>query len=338
MIVVQEHVLLSPYTTLGVGGRARFFVDCTTEEGVVAALSYARELNLPVSILGGGSNILVPDAGFAGMVIKISIGGTAFKGEESPILIAAGAGVSWDTLVDEAAERNLWGIENLAGIPGTVGGAAVQNIGAYGAELSEVFVQAEAIDIKSGALRTISPTDAEFGYRTSIFKTQHSLIITRVTLTIATSGIPRLMYPDLQKAVERGESLMTPGEIGEAVRRIRALKFPRDEGTAGSFFKNPILTTQEGEKLKERFPDLPLFPFSPDRVKVPLAWILDRALDLKGYARGNVRLFETQPLVIVTREGARAEDVEKFANEIRDRVHDATGILIEREVETLTAR
>ena len=213
----------------------------------------------------------------------------------------------------------------------------MQNIGPLGAELAETFLWAEAVE-KSGVVSRIANADARFGYRTSVFKEKHALVITRVALRLTFSGTPRLAYPDPQKAVERGESLTTPREISEAVRRIRALKFPRDEGTAGSFFKNPILTVQEGEKLKERFPGLPLFHFSPGRVKVSLAWILDRVLGLKGYARGNVRLFETQPLVIVTREGARAEDVEKFANEIRDRVHDATGILIEREVETLTAR
>ena len=336
-MVLQEQVALAPHTTLRVGGRAQFFVECSNNHEVIEALSYAREHNLPLAILGGGANTLAPDGIFDGLVIKVTITGIDFIDEGPHVSLIIGAGTSWDEVVRKAAERGLWGIENLAGIPGTVGGAVVQNIGAYGAELSEVFLWAEVVDKKNGAVSRITNMDARFGYRTSIFKERRSLVITCIALKLSSSGAPRLSYPDLKKAVERAALLSTPGEIGETVRRIRALKFPHSEGTAGSFFKNPILTVSEGEVLKKYFPELPLIPLSRDKVKVPLAWILDRGLGLKGYARGKVRLFETQPLVLVTREGATAHEVDLLADEVAKRVHEKTALRIEREVETLGA-
>jgi UDP-N-acetylmuramate dehydrogenase len=337
MTVVKEHVLLAPHTTLGVGGAARFFADCTSEAELHKALAYAREHTLPIAILGGGSNTLVPDAEFEGLVIKVSVRGLAFEEDGGSVIAVAGAGVSWDELVVAATGRGLWGIENLAAIPGTVGGAVVQNIGAYGAELSQTFVWAEAVTLAGGTARTLR-ADAEFAYRTSIFKKCRDLLITRVALRLSRSGVPQLSYPDLVKAAERNEPLSTPQEIADVVRRIRSAKFPHNESTAGSFFKNPIVSSAVGEKLKAQFPGLPLNSVGDGRVKVPLAWILDQALGLKGFAVGSARLFERQPLVLVVQKGGTARDVDALADMVRERVKEATSLTIEREVETMRAR
>ena len=338
MMRIEERVPLAPCTTLGVGGSARFFADCTSEAEVGDALHDARTHKIPVAILGGGSNTLIPDVGFDGLVIKVSIPGMTFADEGEGSMATVGAGVSWDAFVREASERTLWGIENLAGIPGTVGGAVVQNIGAYGSELAETFVACDTVLLANGASKTIDRSLAALAYRTSLFKHRRDLVITRATFRLAKRGTPNLAYPGLKEAQERGDPLATPGEIAEAVRRIRSEKFPHGEGTAGSFFKNPILPLAQVEALKKRFPELPTSALGEGRAKIALAWILDHVLNLRGYARGPVRMFERQPLALVTSPRARAEDVEALAHDIAKRVRETIGIDIEREVETLRAK
>ncbi|KKW45369.1 MAG: UDP-N-acetylenolpyruvoylglucosamine reductase [Parcubacteria group bacterium GW2011_GWB1_57_6] len=229
----------------------------------------------------------------------------------------------------------MFGIENLAGIPGTVGGATVQNIGAYGAELADVFEYADTIDRTTGVHARIGKKDAALAYRTSFFKNNRNCIITAVALRFSSAGAPNISYPDLARARSAGEPLAAPADIARAVRAIRAKKFPRNdaEGTAGSFFKNPVVSRELADSLRARFPDLPTFPQEDGRVKLALAWLLDHALSLKGYAGGPVRLYEKQPLVVVARAGARAHDVEALARHIAERVQKELGIGIEREVE-----
>lgn len=332
----RENVLLAPFTTFHIGGPARFFVEAKNEREVEEVIAFARTHAVPLLVLGGGSNVLVPDAGVAGVVLRIGCSDIVFETDGADVLLVAGAGASWDAAVDAAAERGLFGIENLAGIPGTVGGAAVQNIGAYGAELTKVFEYADVIDSATGARRRLTKSDAAFAYRTSIFKKQRGHIIMRVGMRLAGSARPDLSYPDLARLHAAGEALTTPAEIVRAVRGIRAGKFPRNaaEGTAGSFFKNPVVSRELANELALRFPGLPAFPQEDGRVKLSLAWLLDHALSLKGHTIGSVRLYEKQPLVIVARAGARAQEVDALAQEIAKRVHAVLGIAVEREVET----
>ncbi|MDE1919654.1 MAG: UDP-N-acetylmuramate dehydrogenase [Patescibacteria group bacterium] len=335
-----EHVPLAPLTTLGVGGKARFFIEAHSEEDVKAAIARARECGLPVLPLGGGSNLLVPDAGVDGVVVKVMMRDIACEEGGAETLLVAGAGASWETVVDTATSRGLFGIENLAGIPGTIGGAAVQNIGAYGAELAGVFAYADTVDAATGSSRRIARDEAAFGYRTSFFKNNRSHIVTRVALRLSTHASPNISYPDLLRAQEEGVSLTAPVDIAKAVRAIRARKFPKqaEEGSAGSFFKNPVISRELASALAERFPGMPQFPQPDGTVKVSLAWLLDRALSLKGFSKGNARLYEKHPLVIVARAGARAADIDALAKEVAELVRSATGIAIEREVETFGAR
>jgi len=235
--------------------------------------------------------------------------------------------------------KNLGGLENLSLIPGSVGASPMQNIGAYGAELSSTFLYADVIDAATGEKRRITKDDARFAYRSTIFKEHPELVIVRIALAFATEGAPNTTYVDLARAADAGVPLSTPAEIAVAVRNIRSHKFPtpKEGGTGGSFFKNPIVSTAEAAALTERFPELPTYPQKDGRVKVSLAWLLDHALSLKGYNNGYARLYEKQPLVIVAQEGAHATDVDMLASFVQERVRDAFGIAIEREVETIGA-
>lgn len=332
-LVIREGEPLAPRTTLGIGGAAQTLIEVSDAEGVQTAIAYARDRGLPLAVLGAGSNLLVPDEGVRGVVLQITAADIAIAGDGT---LTADAGARWNDVVDAAVRAGWWGIENLAGVPGSMGGATVQNIGAYGGELSRAFLYVETIDKVTGETRRVERADAAFGYRTSFFKKQPNLIITKVALTLARESAPNLTYPDLVRAHENGVALTTPAEIADAVRAIRAAKFPRtkDEGTAGSFFKNPVIPLAQAHELSARYPGLPVYPQEDGTAKVLLAWILDRVLGLKGYARGHVRLFEGQPLILVATRGATARDVSTFADDVVARVHDATGITIEREVET----
>lgn len=332
----DAHVSLASFTTLKVGGEAAALVHARTEQDIIDAVALARSRTLPFYTLGEGSNVLASDEGYGGVVIRVEIPGLAFSEEGEETLVTAGAGVSWDALVQGAAERGLWGIENLAGIPGTVGAAPVQNIGAYGAELRETLRFVDAYDAGEGKMLRLSAAECALGYRDSRFKHEPNLIITAVTLALRTDGAPRIEYGDLLAAREAGIDLTTPAAIGDAVRAIRAKKFPdlAEFGTAGSFFKNPVLTPEAYAALSALHGTVPKFP-NPSGIKVPLAFILDKVLGLRGYRKGNAWLFGAQPLVLVLDRGGRAEDIEALAQDVEKKVIDATGIKIEREVRTM---
>ena len=329
----EENIALAPLTTFCLGGPARFFVTAKTLEDIQQSLDFARDKNLPVFILGGGSNVLVGDEGFVGVVIKIELKGV----EQNDTALTAGAGESWDALVAYAVENTLWGIENLSGIPGTVGGACVQNIGAYGAALSEVLESVEVFDTHEQKIKTLSKEDCNFGYRGSIFKTEEGrYIVLHATLKLSVSPKPNVSYKDL--AARFNDSSMDLQAIRNAVLEIRRGKFPdlNVEGTAGSFFKNPIMSQAEANELKERYPDMPLF-LMPETsgVKVPLAWLLDKALSLHGTRVGGARLFDKQALVIAADRNASAHDVKELASFVQKKVFEELKIKIEPEVKIL---
>lgn len=332
-MVLREHVPLSTLTTFKVGGTARYVADCLDVGDVREAVALARGKQLPFMALGEGSNLLAPDAGYPGVVIRVRIPGLTFSPDGT---LVAGAGVSWDSVVREAGERSLWGIENLAGIPGTIGAAPVQNIGAYGAELADTLLSVRVYDTITDTEYEIEADDCGLGYRESRFKREPGLIITQVALALTASGSPRVSYKDLAARIEAGERLSTPSEIASAVRSVRSVKFPNLEeyGTGGSFFKNPVIPAVEYETLRARYPEMPGFVVS-DGIKIPLAWILDHVLSLRGYARGPASLFERQPLVLVTKSGARAQDVDALAEDVAQKVFEATDIRIEREVRSM---
>ncbi len=336
-MTVDERVPLSSITTFKSGGLASRVIHIQS----VDDLAEARELlgTQPFYPLGEGSNVLPSDDGYDGTILKFEIPGIEFEEAGDETRVICGAGVSWDALVTVAAERNLWGIENLAGIPGTVGAAPVQNIGAYGAELSHVLRSVDVYDMRDGSRTTLPASECGLAYRDSRFKHEKHLVIVRVTLALSKVGTPRIEYGDLLRARDAGQDLSSPAAIGAVVRSIRAGKFPDLSvfGTAGSFFKNPILTEEKYAELSLRYGTLPRFP-NPSGVKVPLAFLLDKALTLRGFRMGNAHLFGAQPLVLVLDPGGTSSEIETLAREVESRVYDATGIRIEREVRSLPER
>lgn len=333
---IQEHIPLSSLTTFRIGGPARYVVDCASVEDVQEALEFAKSVGLPLIPLGQGSNLLASDSETSAVIARISIPGIVWGEEENDVFVEVGGGVSWDSLVTEACGRDLWGIENLAGIPGTVGACPVQNIGAYGSDVAQTIVWVEAYDTERSTIQRFSNSECLFGYRESLFKRKSVFIIMRVCFRLTKNGEPKIEYADLTTARMEGVVLDSPLQIAEAVRDIRSKKFPDLTlyGTAGSFFKNPTISTEEYEVLKLKYEGLPGFAVEKG-IKIPLAWILDHVLALRGYTLGPVFLFHTQPLVLVANPGATAEDVETLAREVSKKVFEATSITIEREVRSL---
>lgn len=329
---VKEDIPLALHTTFHIGGPARYFIEAEDAGVVREAIEFARDKNLELFVIGAGSNLLAHDEGVNAVVLKIGMTSVAREG----MRLVADAGTPWDNIVDAAARHELFGVENLSGIPGTVGGAVVQNIGAYGAELAPVVEYVEAINSETFEQVRFSRGEIRFGYRTSMFKERREWIITRVSIALAERGELNFSYPDLAKMREAGTTFLTPSDVAIAVRAIRASKFPQtgDVGTAGSFFKNPVVSKEKAEKLAADFSGLPIFQQEDGTFKVSLAWLLDHALALNGLRVGGARLYERQPLVIVTDRGALSSDVESLAREVAERVSAATGIQIEREVET----
>jgi UDP-N-acetylmuramate dehydrogenase len=341
-MLIQENVILAPLTTMGVGGPARFFVDASSTEEVREAIAYAKSRNLPLFILGGGSNLVVSDAGWPGLVLKMSLLGINHRHGHGTAYFDVGAGEDWDSFVAATVQHNCAGIECLSGIPGSVGGTPVQNVGAYGQEVAETIDSVVALDVESGEEQEFEKSDCGFGYRSSIFNTsaRGRYVILRVTYALVHDGHPRLAYADLQKHFAgRGEP--TLAEVREAVRQIRASKGmlltpgDPDARSAGSFFKNPVLTENEFESLKrkasERGLQIPNYPALAARRKVSAAWLVEQSGFSKGFGNGHVGISRKHALAIVNRGGATSAEVVQLKNEIQARVQQQWEIQLEPE-------
>ncbi len=342
-MVIQENVPLAPLTTLGVGGPARFFVEATSQEEVREALQYAKSRDLPLFILGGGSNLVVADAGWPGLVLKNSILGINHRhGRNGIAYWDVGAGEDWDGFVATAVQHHSAGIECLSGIPGSVGGTPVQNVGAYGQEVADTIVELVAINVFSGEEEEFEKQDCGFTYRTSIFNTsaRGKYVILRVSYALVHGGEPRLAYADLQKFFA-GRPKPTLGEVRQAVRKIRASKAmlitpgDQDAHSAGSFFKNPVLSFEAFENLKAeaeaRGLDIPNYPALASQRKVSAAWLVEQSGFVKGYTRGRVGISPKHALAIVNLGGASAAEVMALKDEIQERVEQRWGIKLEPE-------
>ncbi len=341
-MTIEENILLAPYTTFKIGGPARFFIRVSTVDELSIALHFAEKKSLPVFILGGGSNILVSDAGFRGLVIKMEIMGIEYmEGKEGVTEVVVGAGETWDTVVADTVERGLHGLENLSFIPGTAGAAPVQNIGAYGVEAKDTIVWVETVDSESGGLKRFSNDECHFSYRNSFFKTGEGkkYAITRVAFGLSPIRPLVITYKDIQTYMtEQGLQALSQKEIRDLVINIRRRKLPdwTTVGTAGSFFKNPVIGKTLYEKLIKEFPGIPSFPTEKaDEVKVSAAWLLDHIGGFKGVSRGAVGVYQNQALVIVNEGSATSADVDALADDMKKTIFEKTGIELEREVESV---
>jgi UDP-N-acetylmuramate dehydrogenase len=351
---LKENEPLAPLTTFGIGGTARWFVEAQSEDEIVEASAWARDRGIPLFVLGGGSNLLISDAGYPGLVLHIALRGiTSFELPPTPDLPAqriyqAAAGESWDHCVEQTLGANCAGVECLAGIPGTVGGTPVQNVGAYGQEVATVIERVRAYDLCECEFVEFNAAECAFSYRRSRFNTtdRGRYLITCVDYRLAVGGPVALRYPELYRALmdDRKEGEMpSPAEVAAAVRRIRQNKgMLLVEGdpncrSAGSFFKNPVIADEHFRNIAARSADFPrTFPAGPGLVKLPAAWLIENAGFYKGYRLGKAGISRRHTLALVNygdadQGGASAGEILALANEISIAVENKFGIRLERE-------
>ncbi|GAA4412537.1 UDP-N-acetylmuramate dehydrogenase [Nibrella viscosa] len=341
MLNVRSHVSLKPYNTFGIEANARYWVEITSEEDLQTLLQLTDFINIPKLILGGGSNILLTKD-FDGLVIKINIQGiTIVQQNDQQVLLRVGAGVNWHELVMFCVAQNLAGMENLSLIPGTVGAAPMQNIGAYGVEIKELFDHLEAIRIDTGEKRIFRHEECRFGYRESIFKheAKGQYIITAVTFRLNKQPVFHTEYGAIRETLaEMGvsEDELTIRAISDAVIHIRRSKLPdpAEIGNAGSFFKNPEIPKDQYEQLKAQYPTIPGYPTSNTTVKVPAGWLIEQC-GWKGRAVGNAGVHTKQALVLVNRGGATGDEVLNVARQVQQDVEAKFGIRITPEVNVI---
>jgi UDP-N-acetylmuramate dehydrogenase len=333
-MLIEENKPLAPLTTLGVGGPARWFIEAATEQEIVAASAFAREKRVPLFVLGGGSNLLVADVGFNGLVVHVALkgvrGNDSEAGQAARIYQVAG-GEDWDRFVERTVEDDCAGLECLAGIPGTVGGTPVQNVGAYGQEVATVIDRVRALDLVKQTITEFTASECSFGYRQSRFNTSDKgrYIVTRVDYQLNPSGAPTVKYADLQRAFPPNSNPRLK-EVAEAVRRIRNSKGmllvenDPDCRSAGSFFKNPVVSEVVADRVATAAgSEPPRFPAGaghPAMVKLPAAWLIERAGFSKGYELGRAGISRKHTLALVNRGGATAGGIMALAERIRTAV------------------
>jgi UDP-N-acetylmuramate dehydrogenase len=333
---LQEQVPLAAFTTFGIGGPARWFAEVADETALAEGVGFARDRRLPLFILGGGSNLLVADEGFPGVVLHIVMKGIEQAGD----LFHAAAGEDWDPFVSLAVERGYGGIECLAGIPGTVGGTPVQNVGAYGQEVSGIVQLVRVYDLRHLAFSELPASACGFAYRRSIFNTTHRdrFVVTRVSYRLRRNAFPALSYPDLKRHFENRTE---PPSLAEAVSAVRAIRHSKgmllvegdpDCRSAGSFFRNPVVPEAHYDQIAASSPaPVPRFVAPHGHVKIPAAWLVERAGFQKGYAVGAAGISTRHTLAIVNRGGATANEILTLRDRIVAAVEARFRIRLEQE-------
>jgi UDP-N-acetylmuramate dehydrogenase len=336
----QTDVPLAPLTTLGVGGRARWFARARTVEQAAAAIRWSADQHVPLFVLGGGSNLVVSDEGFPGLVLQVAFPGVDFVAERGRTILRAGAGERWDGVVSAAVSRGLAGLECLSGIPGTTGGTPIQNVGAYGQDVSRTITSVTVLERSTGATTVMTGAECAFGYRSSRFKADDAgrFVVCAVTFSLA-PGPPTLAYPDVLAELERrGTTVPGVAEVREAVLAVRRRKGmvidPADPDTrsVGSFFMNPIIDAHHRARMTaERGADIPGYELPGGQLKIPAAWLIEQAGFARGFRSGGAGISSKHPLAIVNRGGATERDVLALAVQIKRQVADRFGVWLRPE-------
>jgi len=342
-VLPREDVPLAPLSTMGVGGPARWYVEAHDEATVLAVVSWADQRGLPIRVLGGGSNLVVADAGVNGLVLRIALRGIAARESGREVEVTAASGEPWDDVVRLAVENGWADLECLSGIPGLVGATPIQNVGAYGQEVSDTVVAVRVLDRLARTVVSLPPTACGFGYRDSAFKsrTPDRYVVLAVTYRLRPGGAPLVRYAELERHLAgRGVESPTLGDVRESVLAVRRAKSmvlePGDANrrSCGSFFVNPVVPAAEADRIAAAAgdPTMPRWP-EPDgaRVKLAAAWLVERAGFARGYADGPVGISTRHTLAIVAREGARAADVVRVARRVRDGVLARFGVRLHPE-------
>jgi UDP-N-acetylmuramate dehydrogenase len=350
-LTILQDIPLAPFTTFGVGGAARWFAEAASEDEVAEAVAWAREHAVPLFVLGGGSNLLVSDAGFDGLVLRIALRGiTRVEDGDGHRLwhriYRAAAGEPWEHCVQQTLDGDCAGLECLSGIPGTVGGTPVQNVGAYGQEVSSTIDRVRAFDLHDRAFVEFTAAECGFAYRRSRFNStdRDRFIVTRVDYRLTPGGAPTLRYADVQRELEAaGIGSPTLVQVAAAVRRIRRSKGmlivagDPDSGSAGSFFKNPVIGQERFREIAAQFEkEPPHFPAGlgaddSNSVKIPAAWMIEQAGFRKGYALGEAAISSLHTLALVNRGRATAQEILALAAQISAAVEARFGLQLERE-------
>jgi len=346
---IREQVPLAPLSTLGVGGPARYYVRAQHVDEVRAAVDWARTRDLPLLVLGGGSNVVLSDGGHPGLVLHLATRGVEALESGGTARVTAEAGEPWDPLVAEAVARGWAGLECLSGIPGLVGATPIQNVGAYGQEVAETITEVHALDLTTGRMDRLENAECAFAYRDSRFKSADKgrFIVLRVAYALRAGGAPALRYAELARHLEAAaRASPSVADVREAVitlRRRKSMVLDPDDPNArsvGSFFTNPIVPAAVADGLEARLraegvlredERPPRFPARDGQVKLSAAWLIERAGLSRGYGHGRVGLSSRHTLAIVNRGGAAAAEVVAFAREVRQRVRDRLGVTLTPE-------
>lgn len=334
MLDIKENIDLTPYTSLKVGNKADYFLKIKNLDDLIAAHSFAKENNLDIFVLGGGTNILISQA-LKCLVLKNEIKGiTKEKEDKSYVYIRANSGEWWSSLVDYTINNNWGGLENLYYVPGTVGAAPVQNIGAYGKELKDNFVSLTAYDFKTRKIKEFSKADCQFGYRDSVFKNKYKNRFFILSILVKLDKKPKfkLDYGPIKERL--GSKKISISHVAKVIKEIRDEKLPNPAKlpNAGSFFKNPEIDNQHFKKLKEDYPDIVSFKASDKSlIKVPAGWLIEKA-GFKGKRFNSVGMYEKQALILVNYDRAKAKDVLDLVKKIKKTVKQKFAINLEEEV------
>lgn len=332
---VLENFSLKKLNTFGVEASANYFVDIESEKDLQDLFVDENIKNMPRLVLGGGSNMLFTK-NFEGLVVHLKIQGITAEIQENDIFVRAGAGVVWNDLVNYCVDNEYAGIENLSLIPGSVGASPVQNIGAYGVELQDVFHSCRAFEISTGRFREFSKEDCAFSYRDSVFKTalKGLFIITEVTFKLSKTFKPNVSYGAITEELHiRGINVPTIKQLSQVISHIRVSKLPDPTtiGNAGSFFKNPIISESQFNHLKIQFPEMVHFQAGKGYIKLSAGWLIEQC-GWKGKVVGNTGTWKNQALVLVNHGYATGGEIFQFSSTIIESVNSKFGVFLEREV------
>jgi UDP-N-acetylmuramate dehydrogenase len=338
MPTLQQNISLKPYNTFGIDVRAKYFAEIKSEAQLAELFNNPILKTEKLLVLGGGSNMLFTED-FNGIVVKISIEGMRYVIEDHGVRVNAGGGVVWNDLVNYCVDHGFAGIENLSLIPGTVGASPIQNIGAYGVELKDVFSSCRAFEIASGQIKTFEYADCKFGYRDSIFKNElkNQYIITEVSFRLSKQAKLQTHYGAITAELQKRHiAEPTIADIAQVVAAIRVSKLPDPKtiGNAGSFFKNPIISKAQFDDLVAKFPDVVNYPAPDDKVKIAAGWLIEEC-GFKGKVVGETGTWKNQALVLVNHGHASGQEVYIFSEQIIETVYTKFGVMLEREVNIL---
>ena len=339
MLQIQQNVSLKNFNTFGVDVKAAYFIEINHKDELVELFLDPQWLAMGILVLGGGSNMLLVND-FNGLAIRINIRGIEHRIKQTEVFVEAGAGEVWNDLVNFCIAREYAGLENLSLIPGSVGASPIQNIGAYGVELKDVFYSCEALDLTNGDFKTFSNEDCKFGYRESVFKTEFKgrYIIVSVKFRLSLMPDLKLHYGAIgEELTRRGITAPTIKHVSQVVSHIRVSKLPDPStiGNAGSFFKNPVISTKEFDELKESFPGIVHFPAPNGQVKLAAGWLIEQC-GWKGKTVGNTGTWHNQALVLVNHGGATGREVYALSSQIIDSVYTKFGVTLQREVNIIS--